>query len=217
MKHRLSVPVDGMLISSPVMDEIAPFSQPKSKIPLATHFRSTWLTSSIRAFREQNLLDRYLQALPKQHHEEVLGSIAGVWLPIDIAMAHYAACDAMLLARDEQIAIGRGVTTFAHRTSYSLALRAAKAGGATPWACFAIQPRLWLQVWRGGDVATYKTGPKEARVEIVGWPCAEFAYVRRAMHGVLLGQTELFCKKAYVHDIASLCTPTTLGYRVAWA
>jgi hypothetical protein len=37
------------------------------------------------------------------------------------------------------------------------------------------------------------------------------------MRGLLVGQTALFCSKAYAHEIPSLCTLTTLGYRVAWA
>jgi hypothetical protein len=37
------------------------------------------------------------------------------------------------------------------------------------------------------------------------------------MRGVLLGQSELFCKKAYVHEVKSLCSATTLGYRVSWS
>ena len=198
-------------------EAVVPFAAPRFRTPLTTHFRSTWLTSSLRVFREWNLIDRYLEVLPIGYREGVLGSLAGAWLPIDIAMAHYAACDTLGLTLTEQIAVGRAVTAVAHRTSYSFALRLAKEAGVTPWACLAIQKRLWHQVWRGGDVATFKTGPKEARVEIIGWPCAEFAYTRRAMLGVLLGQTELFCKKAYAQEIPALCTRTSLGYRVAWA
>jgi hypothetical protein len=60
-------------------------------------------------------------------------------------------------------------------------------------------------------------GGKEARVEIVGWPCARIAYCRVAMRGLLVGQTELFCTKAYASEVTSLCTATSLAYRVAWA
>ena len=201
----------------PQEEAIAPFTVAKAATPLALHFRSTWLTSSIRALRERGLVDRYLAALPTRHHESVHNSFAGVWLDVEVAMAHYRACDSLGLARSEQIAIGREVTTIAHRTSYALALRLAKGAGVTPWTCFAIQKRLWLQVWRGGDVATFKVGPKEARVEIAGWPCSAIAYPRYAMNGVLIGQTELFCSKAYVSEIASLCTATSLGYRISWA
>jgi hypothetical protein len=197
------------------LEPFLPFEDP-GHVSLATAFRSTWLTSSIKALRERDLLARYLTALPKDHHDDVLNSVAGVWLPIEVAMAHYAACESLGLSLDEQVAIGRNVTTFAHRTSYSLALRLAKEAGVTPWSGFTIQRRLWQQVWRGGDVGTFKLGPKEARVEVIGWPCAEIPYVRRAMRGVLLGQSELFCKKAYVQEVKSLCSRTTLGYRVSW-
>lgn len=197
-------------------EEIVPFGAPRSETPLATKFRSTWLASSIRALRERKLIDRYLAALPRDHHESMVGSVAGVWLPISVAMQHYAACDSLGLTVDEQVAIGRNVAIFAHRTSYSHALRVAKSEDVSPWMVFNLQQRLWSQVWRGGDVATFKLGAKEARVEIIAWPCSAITYVRKAMQGVLLAQTELFCTKAYVNDIESLCTSTTLGYRVAW-
>ena len=44
---------------------------------------------------------------------------------VEIAVAHYEACDALGLSNSEQFDIGRTATTFAHRTSYSLALRLA--------------------------------------------------------------------------------------------
>jgi len=127
-----------------------------------------------------NLFNAYLRHLPEEYHDRVKSSVAGVWFPIDVAMAHYEACDLLGLSTAEQLEIGRTVTQFAHRTSYSLALRLATEVGVTPWACFAMQHRLWQQVWVGGAVATFKLGPKEARVEIVGWPCSRITYCRTA-------------------------------------
>ena len=37
-----------------------------------------------------------------------------------------------------------------------------------------------------------------------------------AIEQLLTAQTQLFCKKAYVHEVSSLCGATTLAYRVAW-
>jgi hypothetical protein len=198
-------------------DAISPFATPKNLVRPATQFRSTWLTSSMRALRERNLEAAYFARLPRIYHEAVRSSVAGVWLPIEVAEAHYAACDGLGLQPSEIMEIGKAVTRFAHKTSYSFALRLVSEAGVTPWTCFGIQQRLWAQVWVGGDVGTFKLGPKEARVEIVGWPCSRFAYCRVAMRGLLVGQTELFCSKAYAHEIPSLCTKTSLGYRVAWA
>jgi hypothetical protein len=209
---KLEVVTAGAIPSSVV----AAFAAPKGAIPLTTKFRSTWLASSLRALRSRNLLDAYFAALPPHHHDAVRSAVAGVWLSCDVAVAHYEACDSLQLATAEQLAIGAEVTHFAQKTVFSMTLRAAREAGVTPWSCFALQPRLWRTVWVGGDVGVFRLGPKEARVEVVGWPCSRISYCRIAMRGMLTAQTELFCKKAYVAELPALCTPTALGYRVAW-
>ncbi len=198
-------------------EAFVPYDYPRGRVPQVRSFRSTWLVSSIAALRERGLIERYLGFLPEKHHQSVLASVAGIWLPIEVALAHYDACESLHLPPEEVIAIGRQVTELVHKTSYSLAIRLVKEAGVTPWACLSIQKRLWQRVWEGGDVAVFKLGPKEARVEVAGWPCSRVPYCRRALRGLLVGQTELFCKKAYATEITHLCTPTTLGYRVAWA
>jgi hypothetical protein len=198
-------------------EAFVPYDYPRGRVPLVRTFRSTWLVSSIAALRERGLIERYLEILPGQYHQAVMASVAGVWLPVEVSVAHYDACEALQLPPEEVIAIGRQVTELVHKTSYSLAIRLVKEAGVTPWACLALQKKLWQRVWEGGDVAVFKLGPKEARVEVAGWPCSRVPYCRRALRGLLVGQTELFCKKAYATEISRLCTPTTLGYRVAWA
>ena len=200
----------------PKEDQIAPFAWPKDETPVATHFRGSWLAASLRALRKRGLLDRYLDVLPKGQRDEVQGGTSRAWFPIEVAMTHYAACDALGLSEDEEVAIGQEVALDAHRKTHALALRMAGQGAVTPWTAFALQRRLWLQVWRGGDIATFKDGPRDARVEIVGWPCARIPYIRHAMRGVLLGQTSPLCTGARVEAIDALCTPMTLGYRVTW-
>jgi hypothetical protein len=204
------------LTPEPRADEVAPFTWPKGETPMATQFRSAWLTSSLRVLRRRKLAARYFDALSDDHHDDVREATLNGWLSIDVAMAHYAACDALGLPEDEQMSIGHEVAMHAHRKSHALALRKAGQAAITPWTAFALQRRLWLRFWRGGDIATFKDGPNNARIEIVGWPCSRFPYVRQAMRGVLLGQTTLLCASANIELIDSLCTPTTLGYRATW-
>jgi hypothetical protein len=201
----------------PNAEPFAGFQGPKHRAPVATEFRSTWLASSLRALRERHLLESYFAALTPAYSDIVRSSIAGAWLPIDVAIAHYHACDGLGLSTLDQLAIGAEVTRFAQTTSFGLTLRIATEMGVTPWACFQVQQRLWRAVWRGGDVSVFRLGPREARVEILGWPCSAIAYCRIAMRGMLNAQTALFCRKSYVAEVSSLCTASTLGYRVAWA
>jgi hypothetical protein len=184
---------------------------------MATYFRTTWLGSSLLALRERGHFDRYLTFLPPQHHDAILTSVAGSWLPVEVAVEHYRACDRLMLSKAEMWEIGLDVTRRVHGTSLALMIRLAKQSGVTPWAALAQLNRLWERIWRGGGCAVYKAGPKEAIVEVIQWPCAEIPYVRRTIPSVLLGVMELFCNKAYVSDVPRLATASSLGMKVQWA
>ncbi len=188
-----------------------------STVPVATRFRSTWLSSSIRALRERNLLDAYLAHLPSAYHDSVLNSVVGVWLPTEVAVAHYEACDHLGLPTRDLLAIGSEVALHAQGTVFSVGVNLAKSAGVTPWSVLPRLPDIWYRVWIGGGVQLSKLGPKDARLHIVGWSCARTTYCRVAMRGVLHGLTALFCESSYVKEETPLCTGTTLGYRVAWA
>jgi hypothetical protein len=79
----------------------------RKSIPNTTAFRSTWVVSSLESLRSGGHWDRYLEKLV-DHHGEVLSCVAGVWLPIGVARAHYRACDALGLSSEEVTALGQG-------------------------------------------------------------------------------------------------------------
>lgn len=208
------------MTKSPFAEEvIVPFPNGATRltVPAASAFRSTWLSSSLRALRERRLLDRYLANLPPQYHESVLTTVAGVWLPTEVATAHYRACQELGLSEEDQLAIGEEVGKHAQGTVLGTAVRLARDVGVTPWVIIERFPQVWARVWVGGGVAVYKLGPKDARLEIAGWPCASIPYLRTAMRGVTGGLIGLFCKKAFVLPLPKLCSPTALAYRFSWA
>jgi hypothetical protein len=206
-------------MAAPDREEVhLPFPAPtKAQVTMATSFRSTWLTSSVRAVRGRGRWDEYLGYLPKEHHDAVANTVAGVWLPVAVAVAHYEACDKLKFTPMDLFAIGAEVHTYAQASVFSMLVKLATGAGATPWTAFAQFNRLWSRVWIGGGVAVFKLGPKEARLEIAGWPCSGSFYIHHAMRGVVTGMMELFCTKAYMTLLPRYCTPLTLGYRCAWA
>lgn len=64
-------------------DALVPFITAKHLVPLASSFRSTWLTSSLRALRERGHFAPYMRVLPAKYHEQVTSSVAGFWLPVE--------------------------------------------------------------------------------------------------------------------------------------
>ncbi len=189
----------------------------REAVPPTQRFRSTWLSSSLRSLRERNLFDAYLTHLPLKHHDAILNSIVGVWLPIEVAIAHYNACDALRLSNADAITIGREAANRVHGTVLATFVRLAKGAGVTPWTVLVRLQELWGRIWLGGGVKVVKLGPKEARIEIAAWPCASSSYCRAAMRGVIPAVSDLFCQKSYASEIVPLQTKTSLGYLLSWA
>jgi hypothetical protein len=182
----------------------------------ATHVRGAWLASSVRSLRAAGVFDRYLEIVSSEYRETLRAPAASEWYPIEMMVAHYTAADALDLSTDEIVEIGRNATAVAHHTVIDVAVKLAVASGATPWTAIQQLGRLWTRTFVGGGIGVTKLGPKEARLEMVQWPCCANRYVRAGARGVALGLVETFCQKAYVHEVPELLSPTSLGLRLSW-
>ncbi len=199
------------------MDWVVPLPLPREQIADATHFRSTWLTASRATIRERGLEAKYESALDPAHRDEIVNAVPGVWLPMNVARAHYSACDTLGLAEDELVEIGRLAMRRANATTLSFMTRLAKNAGVTPWTVFAQTPRIMAHTMNGGAIGVARLGPKDARVEIVGYPLADLHYNRITMRGILQGAIELFCRRAYSKEIPEGCDRRSLAMHLYWA
>jgi hypothetical protein len=182
----------------------------------ATKFRSTWLASSLKSARARGYLGRYLEHLPRVYHDAVLHSVAGQWLPIEVALAHYGALDALNLSEIDLLAIGEEVNKNFNNVVLQTMLRLARGAGMTPWTAVRQAQKVWDRSWVGGGYGIFKLGPNELRGEVVGWPCARFRYTRIAIRGTFAGTLRLFCNQVWVHEMPEHCTETALGYHIRW-
>ena len=204
----------GALLEREGEELILRFPADRETISHATHFRSTWLFSSLEALRARGHFDDYRRHL-RSHEETILSALVGVWLPMEVARAHYDACDALRLSEAEQVAMGDAVGGRMRGTLLSTAVRAARGAGVTPWTIMPQLARISRRGADGGGAAVFKLGPKEARLEFAGLELFDVAYFRHAMRGVLLSIGSLFCEKGYVHDL-----PRRRGeanFRLQWA
>ena len=199
-------------------DEIViPFSRPPERQRPVGEVRSTLITSSLQSLRERRYLDAYLEALPRPMHDAILTAVAGSWMPIEIARAHYEACDTLRLADEEREAIGAEVGTRVYGTFLGTLVRAARGAGITPWLGLQQYARMWSRIFRGGDVAVFKTGPKDSRLEMLGLPLARYDYFRAGFRGVNRATCGLFAATVFVHEVPRLCTDNSLGFKISWA
>jgi hypothetical protein len=193
-----------------------PFVRPREQIGDAKHFRSTWLTASQATIRLRGLGEAYEAALDPSYRAAVLSTVPGVWLPMDVAAAHYLACDKLGLPEAELVEIGRLAMRRANATALAFVSHMAQGAGLTPWTVLSQVQRFWSATCDDGCIGVARLGPKEARMEVVGYPLAGLHYNRITFRGIVLGCVELFCQKAYVKEISKLCDRRTLALRVQW-
>jgi hypothetical protein len=112
--------------------------------------------------------------------------------------------------------IGTDVTQRVHASALALGRSVAMATGLTPWTILSRVDKLWARATVGGAVTVEKLGPKEARIEVIGFPVSHIPYNRVATRGIVRGFLLLLGSSVWAHEVPALCTSTTLGYRLQW-
>jgi hypothetical protein len=180
-----------------------------------THWRSTWITSSLQTLRARGLFERYAKALSDEHRATLPLTVPGLWMPVATARAHYQACDALGLSQSETRDLGLAVGERAQGNILRTVVAMMKRVGVDGWSLMGQVPRIWERGARGGAVAVYKVGPKEANVEVLGCELFEVPYFRAAFHGVVLGVLRLVTQRAYAHERADSVTSAFI-IRLQW-
>jgi hypothetical protein len=201
----------------PAEQIIVPFPGPVSTLGVATKCKSTLIVSSVRAMKENGYMDAYAGHLDPRHKETVLACIAGTWVSIDVAIAHYTACNALGLAVPEQVRMGASVADRIHRSLLNTVVRLAAGAGADPWTALGHFHKFYERMFDRGGTSVVKVGPKDARVEIVGLPLASIPYFVNAYRGVIQAGGQLFGSRAFVTTLAKHASPTSVAFRIAWA
>jgi hypothetical protein len=197
--------------STPILDYHSPDG------PSVKQVRSTLISSSVQTLREYALFERYLAALPKRFHDDILLTIAPTWLPVDVAMAHYGACDALGLTDQDLERIGESVSGRIMGTFLGTIVRSSRNVGATPLIPLRQYDRLWSRLMSGGSCLVKQTGPKDADVQSHGVPMFEYRYFRVAYHGVVRGSLGMFAKKVLTRSLAGTGgNPHVIFTGVSW-
>jgi hypothetical protein len=178
--------------------------------------RSTIIIGGIQALRARGHYERYLEALAPDVREQMTSLVAGVWIPSDLAIAHYEGADRLKLDRDEVEAIGADVGARMHKSAFSAVTDPAKQPGPPPWKLLSGVHRSNDLNWRGSDVAIYEEGPKQALYEWTDQPCASVPYFVTSFGGYMVAVLKLGCARASYRARAERGALTTLSMRFNW-
>lgn len=185
--------------------------------PVVTAVRGTMLVSSVSTIRELGLYERYLPCLPESMRERVLFTLAMSWSPIEVALAHYEACDRMGLSDAEITEIGARVSARFANTFLGTLLGAARSAGVdAPLIGLRSQPRSWDRMFVGGGARIERVGPKDVIGTFTGLPLARVRYYRQSFCGYYRGLAKLFGHQAHVKVIGERGHGDTLTVSGSW-
>jgi hypothetical protein len=176
--------------------------------PTVLDIRGSLIVSSLETLRALDLFDRYLGCLPAEEHDNVLYILASSWVPIDLAMKHYAACEAMQLTDTELEGIGRHASQRIMGTFLGTLVRTASSLIAPGRVPLMQYPRLWDRLLRGGGCTVSAMGPDDARIESRGVPMFRYRYFRVGYTGLIKGAASMF--RSSVHARVRNATDNSL-------
>lgn len=192
---------------------IAAFPNP---IEPTTHVRSTLLCASIQSLRQRRHVDAYLANLAEHERAEMLAMPPGLWLPVERACVHYAACDRIRLEPAERQEIGADVARRIQQSLLSVIVRLTKEAGVSPWSVLTRTEKLRQPTWQGGGIQVTKLGLKDAHLEWVRQPCVRFDHFRLGFLGLVKGLCELYCRRAFTKEDGQ-AGDERLGMLISWA
>ena len=142
--------------------------------------------------------------------------MAGTWLSAEAGRAHYLACDQLAIPLNEQVQMGHRTAERAGESMVGTVMRLARQAGATPVLYFTQLQRLWARAYDGGGIAVYKTGPKDARLDVICFSLFESPFYRNALRGWVQGLAALFSTRVYLREAPQPDGPDSASYVAQW-
>jgi hypothetical protein len=186
--------------------------------PLVSQVHGALIASSIQVLRNAGHFTRYESRLSHAWRERVLGVQTMGFVPLELASAHYEACDALELEAQELAAIGEVLSKRYGETVFGTLLRTSRSAGIeAPWVALRSLGRMWERMFVGGSIFVQRTGPKDIFLEECGNPLSQFRYFKTAHLGWIQSFGAMFVKKLYLRYVRPARTePFTVAITGSW-
>jgi hypothetical protein len=175
------------------------------------------LQSSLHALREFGLYERWSAQIGRAERELIVEAIVPVWLPVDVAMAHYEACDRLQVDEAQQVLIGASVGARVQSALLTTAARLARNMGVTPDVAARCFSPLWARLFQGGSLQIEQVGPKDLTLEFRQSVLPRCPYFRRTLCGNVGSATQLMGRNvAYAKQVSYDAAKDRLLVKLSW-
>ena len=152
--------------------------------------RNVLIQSSIAKLRDHGYYDRYATHVDPAALAEIMSNVGPSWLSIELADAHYAACDALDLTIDQIDDLGQGAGQRVRETSIVVATPKERSAPFDVWGTIGVLHRSWRRIYQGGSVQITKLDDTEQLLEFRGFTLNRHRYFRYANAAAVKGAHE---------------------------
>lgn len=145
-----------------------------------TAVKNVLLQVSIAQLKSSGLFEQYEALVDPAVPAQILASLALSWTPIELALAHYGACENMMLRSEQLSGIGGRVGDRLQETSFVSAAKKTQESQVDVWSEVGAMHRMWARQFQGGSVQVAKHGPNDMSLELRGFRLNKFRYYREA-------------------------------------
>ncbi len=147
-------------------------------LPLSA-VRNVFIQSSLAGLKANGYYERYAKLMDPGVLSQLQSSLGPGWVPVELATAHYEACDGLMLSAQELNEIGGQV---GHRLQESVLVTSAKRARDADfdmWDVMLALHRMWGRLYQGVSVQVVKLGAREKLIETRGLSLFRFHYYRQ--------------------------------------
>lgn len=164
----------------------APHSRP------VTAVKNVLLQASLARLKETGLYPRYAAIVAPGVPEQIESNLAMSWMPVEVAVAHYGACESMVLDAEQVTDVGTGVGERVKETQLVTSSKKTREEDTSNWDNMGSLYRIWARSFQGGSVQIVKLGAKDMLLEQRGFVLTQYRYYRQAQLAVLRSSFEAF-------------------------
>ena len=158
--------------------------------------RSTLVQSSLKSLKAAGHFERWRALVEPAQRERIEQSIAPEWLPIDVVLAHYAACDALNLTPNELNLMVEQTAQRLNGTLMTALTASVRSAGFNPWLALPHFDRLHARLFQGGSAQFVRIGPKDLLIEWRGMSLYRSSYYRNGYCGFVRAALKLMAARA---------------------
>jgi hypothetical protein len=202
----------------PYRETLVPPTTAYDRVVAATEVRGTLIASSRALLADAELEARYFAPVDPSIRGDIRDVMPLSWVSMDLTVAHYRAMDHVFPSPEQQIENGRLTAERTQNTYVRTIARALQASGRLDPAELLkrVAQATERAIRGGGAVAAYRTGPKDARVELVGYPFLAVGYARYGWQGMFESTLGLAAQRMFARQDMRFERDDRVAFLLSW-